>query len=85
MPFARIDEGLRHAILAAEVRTALDIRDDLMRSLLARHPGVSKRRAVERAIEAYRAQDAAAGARALAGRGQVDDVYSQLRRRDRRT
>lgn len=56
-----------------------------MRSLLARHPGVPKRRAVERAIEAYLSQDASAGARALAGRIRVDDVSEELRRRDRRT
>lgn len=56
-----------------------------MRSLLARHPGVPKRRAVERAIEAYLSQDAAAGARALAGRVRVEDVSGALRRRDRRS
>lgn len=67
------------------MRTTLEIRDDLMRSLLARHPGVPKRRAVERAIEAYLSQDAAAGARALAGRLQVEDVSGTLRRHDRRT
>jgi hypothetical protein len=66
------------------VRTTLEIRDDLMRSLLARHPGVPKRRAVERAIEAYLSQDAAAGARALAGRVRVEDVSETLRRHDRR-
>jgi hypothetical protein len=66
------------------MRTTLEIRDDLMQSLLARHPGVPKRRAVERAIEAYLAQDAATGARALAGRVRVQDVSRQLRRRDRR-
>ena len=67
------------------MRTTLDIRDDLMRSLLARHPGLPKRRAVEHAIEAYLSQDAAAGARALAGRLRVEDVSSTLRRHDRRT
>jgi hypothetical protein len=66
------------------VRTTLEIRDDLMRSLLARHPGVPKRRAVERAIEAYLSQDAAAGARALAGRVRVEDVSETLRPHDRR-
>lgn len=67
------------------MRTTLEIRDDLMRSLLARHPGVPKRRAVERAIEAYLSQDAAAGARALAGRVRVDDLSNTLRRADRRS
>ena len=67
------------------MRTTLEIRDDLMRSLLARHPDVPKRRAVERAIEAYLSQDAAAGARALAGRVHVEDVSSELRSGDRRS
>ena len=66
------------------MRTTLEIRDDLMRSLLARHPDVPKRRAVEHAIEAYLSQDAAAGARALAGRIRVEDVSGSLRSRDRR-
>jgi hypothetical protein len=34
------------------MRTTLEIRDVLMRSLLARHPDVPKRRAGEHAIEA---------------------------------
>jgi len=67
------------------MRTTLEIRDDLMHSLLARHPGLSKRRAVERAIEAYLSHDAAAGTRALAGRVRVDDISGDLRRQDRRT
>ena len=66
------------------MRTTLEIRDDLMRSLLARHPGASKRRAVEHAIESYLSQEAATGARALAGRIRVQDVSGELRRDDRR-
>ena len=38
-----------------------------MRSLLARHPGESKRAAVEHAIEAYLAKDATEAVRSLAG------------------
>jgi hypothetical protein len=67
------------------MRTTLEIRDDLMRSLLARHPNIPKRRAVEHAIEAYLSHDAAARARALAGRVRVEDVSSTLRRIDNRS
>lgn len=66
------------------MRTTLELRDDLMRSLLARHPGASKREAVERAIEAYLARDAVEGVRALAGAVDVEDLSNELRRRDRR-
>jgi hypothetical protein len=66
------------------MRTTLELRDDLMRSLLARHPGSSKREAVERAIEAYLARDAVEGVRALAGAFEVEDHSAELRRADRR-
>ena len=65
------------------MRTTLEIRDDLMRSLLARPPGVPAGRAVEHAIEAYLAQDPAARAQALTGRVRVEDVSGMLRRGDR--
>jgi hypothetical protein len=55
-----------------------------MRSLLARHPGASKREAVEHAIRVYLAKDATEAVRALAGSVPVDDASAQLRRRDRR-
>ena len=66
------------------MRTTLELRDDLMRSLLARHPGASKRAAVEHAIEAYLAKDAADAVRSLAGGVPVNDVSAELRKRDRR-
>jgi hypothetical protein len=66
------------------MRTTLELRDDLMRSLLARHPGASKREAVEHAIEAYLARDAVEGVRSLAGAVPIEDVSGELRRRDRR-
>jgi Arc/MetJ family transcription regulator len=66
------------------MRTTLDIDDELLKSLLARHPGRSKREAVERAITEYLASDAAARTRALAGRVEIEDVSGELRRRDRR-
>jgi hypothetical protein len=66
------------------MRTTLDIDDELLVSLLARHPGASKREAVERAISEYLANDAAARTRALAGRLEIEDVSRDLRRADRR-
>jgi hypothetical protein len=66
------------------MRTTLELRDDLMRSLLARHPGESKRAAVEHAIEAYLAKDATEAVRSLAGAVPVEDVSAELRKRDRR-
>jgi hypothetical protein len=66
------------------MRTTLELRDDLMRSLLARHPGESKRAAVEHAIEVYLARDATEAVRSLAGGMPVEDVSDELRRRDRR-
>ena len=63
----------------------IDIDDHLLEALLARHPGVSKREAVERAIAAYLAKDAAARTMALRGSLQIEDVSAELRRDDRRT
>ena len=71
--------------LSDVMRTTLDIDDDLLRALLARHPGVSKREAVERAISEYLSKDAAARTRALCGRIQIDDASAELRALDRRT
>lgn len=67
------------------MRTTLDIDDDLLRALLARHPGVTKREAVERAISEYLAKDAAARTKALRGRVRIEDVSAELRSMDRRT
>ena len=67
------------------MRTTLDIDDHLLEALLARHPGVSKREAVERAIAEYLSKDAAARTIALRGSLEIDDVSVDLRRADRRT
>lgn len=67
------------------MRTTLDIDDDLLRALLARHPGVTKREAVERAISEYLSKDAAARTKALRGRVRIEDVSAELRSMDRRT
>ena len=67
------------------MRTTLDIDDHLLEALLARHPGVSKREAVERAIAGYLSKDAAARTMALRGSLEIEDVSVGLRRADRRT
>jgi hypothetical protein len=67
------------------MRTTLDIDDDLLRALLARHPGVSKREAVERAIAEYLSKDAAARTVALRGSIQIEDLSGELRQADRRS
>ena len=67
------------------MRTTLDIDDELLHSLLARHPSASKREAVERAIRDYLARDAASRTRALAGRVDVQDLSADLRAADRHT
>jgi len=67
------------------MRTTLEIDDELLASLLARHPGASKREAVERAIAEYLANDAAARTRALAGHVEIEDISGELRRADRRS
>lgn len=67
------------------MRTTLEIDDELLRALMARHPRASKREAVEAAIRAYVGTDGAARARVLAGTVPVEDVSAELRRRDRHT
>jgi len=67
------------------MRTTLDIDDALMEALLSRVPGVTKTEAIERALRAFLADDAAARLRALAGTLEIEDVSQDLRRRDRRT
>lgn len=67
------------------MRTTLELDDELMRALLARHPGATKREVVERAIRGYLAGDVVERVRALAGTVQVEDVSGEARRRDRTT
>ncbi len=74
-----------YAILAAIMRTTLDIDDELMTALLERNPGVSKTEAVERAIRAYLTTDAVARIRALVGKIRIEDVSVEWRRIDRHT
>lgn len=67
------------------MRTTLDLDDDLMAALLARTPGLSKTEAIERALRAYLADDAASRLRALAGAVEIEDVSAAMRERDRRS
>lgn len=62
------------------MRTTLDLDDALFETLLARHPGVTKTEAVERAIREYLAHDATDRLRELRGRVTIEDLSSELRR-----
>lgn len=65
------------------MRTTLDLDDALIEALVARLPGISKTEAIERAVRAFLADDAAARLRALAGTLDIEDVSQELRRGDR--
>jgi Arc/MetJ family transcription regulator len=65
------------------MRTTLDLDDELMSALLARHPGATKARAVEHAIEDYLRRDAVRKLEDLVGRIEIEDVSKELRRMDR--
>jgi len=62
------------------MRTTLDLNDRLLEALLARHPGVTKTEAIERAIREYLAHDAARRLRELRGKVDVEDLSRELRR-----
>lgn len=68
-----------------DMRTTLDIDDELLLALLGRVPGASKREAVETAIRGYLASDAVSRTKALVGNIKIEDVSAELRRLDRRT
>jgi hypothetical protein len=67
------------------MRTTLDLSDDVIDALTARHPDLSKTEAVELAIRAYLSQSAADRLRALAGHLEIEDVSADLRAADRHT
>jgi Arc/MetJ family transcription regulator len=67
------------------MRTTLELEDELLLDLMRRHPGLSKRKAVEIAIKEYLASDAAHKTRSLAGKMRVEDVSRQMRNLDRTT
>ncbi len=62
------------------MRTTLDLDDGLMSALLARHPGASKREAVENALRAYLALDGVERIRALRGKLEIEDLSGELGR-----
>lgn len=66
-----------------QMRTTLDLDDDLMAALLARHPGVSKTDAIERAVREYLSIDAATRLRQLGGTMELEDRSAELRSGDR--
>lgn len=66
------------------MRTTLDLDDDLMEALMARHPGVSKTKAVEAAIEDHVRHGAADGLLKMRGKLDIEDVSKEMRAIDRR-
>ena len=66
------------------MRTTLDIDDGLMESLLARHPGESKTKAVEAAIEEHLRRGAVDWLLENAGKIEIEDVSAEMRAIDRR-
>jgi hypothetical protein len=66
------------------MRTTLDRDDRLMESLLARHPGESKTKAVEAAIADHVRRGAVDWLLENAGRIEIEDVSAGLRAVDRR-
>jgi len=67
------------------VRTTLDLDDDLVKALLARHPGLSKTEAIQVAMRSYLAGDSRTRLRRIAGTLEVEDASTALRAVDRRT
>jgi hypothetical protein len=65
------------------IRTTLDIKDELITTLLARLPGRSKTDAIEHAIEAFLANDSVGRLQKLAGTMDIEDLSPELRRLDR--
>jgi Arc/MetJ family transcription regulator len=65
------------------MRTTLDIDDDLLAALLARYPGRSKTEAIEAGLRAFLAEDAVSRLRRLAGNFEIEDVSAEFRARDR--
>ena len=66
------------------MRTTLDLDDRLMNQLMARHPGASKTKAVEAAIEEHLRRGAVDWLLANAGTIEIDDVSAEMRSVDRR-
>lgn len=66
------------------MRTTLDLDDRLMESLMARHPGESKTKAVELAIAEHLRRGAVDWLLENAGSIEIDDLSQEMRSLDRR-
>jgi hypothetical protein len=66
------------------MRTTLDLDDRLMESLMARHPGESKTKAVEAAIAEHLRRGAVDWLLENAGKIEIEDVSREMRALDRR-
>jgi hypothetical protein len=66
------------------MRTTLDLDDDLVEALMARHPGVSKTKAVEAAIEDHVRRGAVDWLLEMRGKIEIEDVSKEMRAIDRR-
>ena len=64
------------------MRTTLDIDDEMMKALLQRNPGASKKEAVERAIRDYLRRDAIEGIISLGGKIDFDPTYLEQLKED---
>jgi hypothetical protein len=65
------------------MRATLDLDDRLVESLVARHPGVPRTEAIERALRAYLESDSVDRLLALAGTFDIVDLSEELREADR--
>jgi len=65
------------------MRTTLDLDDDLMEALIARHPEMTKTKAVETAIEDHVRRGAVDWLLANAGKIELEDVSKEMRAIDR--
>ena len=66
--------------MICQMRTTLDLDDELMEALLARYPQDSKTQAVERAIRDHVERSAVEGLLALRGKIAIEDLSVELRR-----
>ena len=71
--------------IICHMRTTLDLSDDIIEALKARHPELSKTEAIELAIRQYLTRGAAERLRELAGSFAIEDVSGDLRTTDRHT
>lgn len=66
------------------MRTTLDLDDHLMDALMARHPGETKTKAVEVAIEEHVRRGAVDWLLRMRGKLDIEDVSKEMRAIDRR-